>query len=246
MQLFALCLNPLIHTLEEALTGIRLGRGSARVAAVAYADDVSVFLTSTADVQKIKVALRTYEEATGAKIKVQKSQALAIGGWDTLNKIMDIPYNTGIKIVGFHFTDSVNVANKENWRNVTSLVRALAQDTYYRDLSLDKRIRFGHDFLLARIWYVAQLFPLTSDSMRQINTAITWFVWCGEIFRVPHSTFQRGRDAGGWDLVNIWAKSRALFIYRLQVQGRHERSFTGAWLKRWNIIQEQTILHTSN
>jgi len=165
MQLFALCLNPLIHTLEEALTGIRLGRGSARVAAVEYAIDVSVFLTSPADVQKLQVVLRTYEEATGVKINVQKSQAPAIGGWDTSNKIMDIPYNTGIKILGFHFTDRVNVANKENWRNVTSLVRASAQDANYRDLSLDKRIRFVHDFLLARIWYVAQLFPQTSDSI---------------------------------------------------------------------------------
>ena len=118
---------------------------------------------------------------------------------------------------------------------MTSLVRASAQDAYYRDLGLDKRIRFVHDFLLARIWYVAQLFPLTSDSMRQINTAITWFVWRGEIFLVPLSTLQRGRDPGGWDFVNIWAKSKTLFIYRLQVQGRHERSFTGAWLKRWNI-----------
>jgi len=51
---------------------------------------------------------------------------------------MDIPYNTGIKILRFHFTDEVNVANKETWRNVTSLVRASAQDAYYRDLSLDK------------------------------------------------------------------------------------------------------------
>ena len=60
IQLFALCLNPLIHTLEEALTGIRLGRGSARVAAVPYADDASAFLTSSADVQKLQVALHTY------------------------------------------------------------------------------------------------------------------------------------------------------------------------------------------
>jgi len=79
MQLFALCLNPLIHTQEEALSGIRLGRGSARVAAVEYEDDVSVFLMSPAEVQKLQVALRTYEEATGAKINMQKSQALTIG-----------------------------------------------------------------------------------------------------------------------------------------------------------------------
>jgi len=118
---------------------------------------------------------------------------------------------------------------------VTSLVRASAQDAHYRDLSVDKRIRFVHGFLLARICYVAQLFPPTSDCMKQINTAITWFVWRSEVFRVPLSTLQSGRDAGGWDLVNIWAKCRALFIYRLQVQGRQKRSFTGAWLKRWNI-----------
>jgi len=70
MQLFALCLNPLIHTLDERLTGIRFGRGSARLASVTYADDVSVILTSSADVQTLQVALRTYEEATGVKINV--------------------------------------------------------------------------------------------------------------------------------------------------------------------------------
>jgi len=139
------------------------------------------------------------------------------------------------QILRFHFTDRVSVANKENWCNVTSLIRASAQDAYYRDLSLDKRIRFVHDFLLARVWYIAQIFPLTSDSMRQINTTITWFIWHGEIFRVALSTLQRERYTGGWDLVNIWAKSRALFIYSLQAQGRHERSFMGASLKSWNI-----------
>jgi len=175
MQLFAICLNPLIHTLEEALTGIRLGQGCARIAAVAYADNTTVFLTSPAVVQKLQVALRTYEEATGAKINLQNSRALAVGGWDTSSKIMDIPYHTGIKILGFHFTDRTNAANKENWRNVSSIVHASAQDAYYRDLSLDKRIIFVHDFLLARIWHVAQIFPLTTDSIIQINTAITWF-----------------------------------------------------------------------
>lgn len=125
--------------------------GRTRIAAVAYADDVTVFLTSPADVQNLQEALHTYEEATGAKINMRKSRALAIGGWDASSKIMDIHYHTGIKILGFHFTDRVNAANNENWYNVTSLVRATAQDAYYTDLSLEKRFRFVHDHLLARI-----------------------------------------------------------------------------------------------
>jgi len=230
-----MCLNPLIHTLEDVLTGIKIERGRTRIASFAYADDVTVFLTLPADVQNLQEALRTYEEATGAKILMQKSRAVAIGGWDASSMILDIPYNTGIKILGFHFTDRVNTANIEHWYSVTSQVRATAQDAWYTDLSLDRRIRFVHDYLLVRIWYAAQIFPITSDSMRKLNTLISWFIWCGEIFRVPLSTLQRGRDIGGWDLVSMWAKCMALFIYRVQAQGRHEGSFTATWLMRWNI-----------
>ena len=38
---------------------------------------------------------------------------------------------------------------------VTTRVRALAQETYYRNLTLKKRIHFVHDYLLVKIWYVA-------------------------------------------------------------------------------------------
>ena len=142
MQLLAICLNPLIHTLEDVRTGINFGRGKTRIAAVAYADDVTVFLTSPADVQNFQEAIRTIEEATGAKINMQKSRALAVGGWDASSKIMDSPYRTGMKILRFHFTDRVNVAHKENWHSVTSQVRETAQDARYRDLSLNRRISF--------------------------------------------------------------------------------------------------------
>jgi len=176
-QLFAICLNPLIHTLEEVLTDIKIGRRRTRITAVAYAGDVTVFLTLPADVRNLQEVLRAYEEATGAKISIQKSRAIAIGSWDASNKILDIPYYTGIKTLGFHFTDRVNVANKVNWYNVTSQVRAATQDAYYRDLSLDRRIRFVHEYLLARIWYAAQIFPITTDSMRQLKKHLNFLVY---------------------------------------------------------------------
>ena len=77
--------------------------------------------------------------------------------------------------------------------------------------------------------------PPPPGCIRQINTTISWFIWQGEIFRVPLNTLQCGKTEGGWNLVNAWAKSRALFMYRLQVQSQRAGSLTAGWLGFWNI-----------
>jgi len=79
MQLYAICMNPLLHNLEEALTGARMGRGKPGTATVAYEDDVTVFLAEPDEVQTLQEILHKYEEATGAEINMDKSRALAIG-----------------------------------------------------------------------------------------------------------------------------------------------------------------------
>ena len=43
MILYAMCLNPLLCTLENSLRGLRMGRHRARTSVVAYADDVTIF-----------------------------------------------------------------------------------------------------------------------------------------------------------------------------------------------------------
>jgi len=235
MQLYPLCLNPLLHKLDEVLAGVRIGRGRAKTVTVAYADDVTVLLTSPDDVLKLQDILHTYEEATGARINTYKSRALDVGGWDTTRQIMNIPYHTEIKILGFKFGNNINIASKATWCSIITQARAAAQDAYYRELSLDMRIQYVHSYLLAKIWYAAQIYPITTDGIRRLNTAIAWFLWRGEIFRVPLSTLQRGRDEGGWKLVNIWAKSRSPFIHRLQAQGQHGSTLTAAWLMKWDI-----------
>ena len=45
MQLFAMCLNPLLCTLENILAGIQFGRRRIKTNVVAYADDVTIFVT---------------------------------------------------------------------------------------------------------------------------------------------------------------------------------------------------------
>jgi hypothetical protein len=56
-----------------------LCRGSRPVSVVAYADDVTVFLTSVSDVSTVEDAIRQFEKASGARLNQHKSRALAIG-----------------------------------------------------------------------------------------------------------------------------------------------------------------------
>ena len=92
MILYALCLNPLLSTLEKNLPGISLYQNGPLTKVVAYADDVTIFVTAPADIPIIQETLRSYKDASGARVNTRESKALAIGPWDSSIQIMDIPY----------------------------------------------------------------------------------------------------------------------------------------------------------
>jgi hypothetical protein len=176
---------------SEELTGVQTGNGRSGIATVTYADDITIFLTRLEEAQKLKEILDTYQKASGAHTNTDKSRAMAIGTWDATQRIMDKPYHGELKILGFTFKSKSNTTNKEQWHKIISQVRAIAQDAYYRKLDLDMRTLYAHDYLLAKIWYTAQILPITTEGVRQLNSAIAWYIWRGEIFRVPLSTLQR-------------------------------------------------------
>jgi hypothetical protein len=66
MVLYALCLHPLLRTLEDRLHCIHIG-GTKQISPVlAYADDVTVLVTQTEDFDTILQSIHTYEKPTGA------------------------------------------------------------------------------------------------------------------------------------------------------------------------------------
>jgi hypothetical protein len=71
----ALCLNPFLCMLDDNLSGIRLRHHSKKTTVVAYADDVTILVTSPNDIQLIKDAITCCQEASGAQINLGKSKA---------------------------------------------------------------------------------------------------------------------------------------------------------------------------
>jgi hypothetical protein len=196
MLLFAVCLDPFLRMLDETLEGHRTTHHSRQQAVIAYADDVTIILQSPQEVPLVQEAIRVHEAASGASLNFQKSKAMALGSWNTTNTVMGLDYHTELRILGIRFATTIRQSAIRSWTHVTGNTRAQAQEMYHRDLQLISASNMRTPFLMAKAWYTAQNFPPPEDSIRQINTAVWWFIWHGEIFRVPLSTLYKPKGRG--------------------------------------------------
>ena len=122
MQLYAICLDPLLNTLETIFTESRKGRCHVRNTVIAYADEVTILVSDLQDIPKIQAVIQKYETALGARTNYKKSQVLAIGTWNTETNVMNIPYSD-MKILGIHFTPTVRQTVQKNWALTTNRIR---------------------------------------------------------------------------------------------------------------------------
>lgn len=77
--------------------------------------------------------------------------------------------------------------------------------------------------------------PLPTDCVRQINAAVSYFIWKGEIFKFPLSTHYLHSDSGDSALIHLMAKCMTLFILRMERQCQQIDSFTADWITKWNL-----------
>lgn len=57
-------------------------------------------------------------------MRALKSKALAIGGWSTTTKALDIDFHSKIKILGVNYTGTVERSMNKSWAHITGNVRA--------------------------------------------------------------------------------------------------------------------------
>ena len=78
MMLYAMCVDSLLRFLEQKLTGMRIGKRGPKIVAVAYADNITIFVTTPTDIPVIQETIHCYEKAMGARLNTRKSSALAV------------------------------------------------------------------------------------------------------------------------------------------------------------------------
>ena len=129
---------------------------------------------------------------------------------------------------------------KDSWTSVLRTARAQARKACARNLCLAQRIHYVQLCLLAKVWYLAQIFPPTHAHAQQLTTICSWFIWQGATFRVPMTTLQRPKHEGGWDFPNIEIKCKAFLYNRIQMLGAREGSVMSELMRAWNFAGAPT------
>ena len=229
--LYAIVIDPFISLLNMKLRGLKIGRDKQPVTCITYADDITVILRDTCDFNIVKQTLKIYEQAAGARINWAKSSALPIGNWDQTHDLGGIRYQPTNKILGIYFGSTIPQTIEYTWDEKVKIIQGSIKDAHTRNLDLQQRIWVTNAYHLSKIWYTAQIVPITEQKAQQITTKIHQYLWAGNIFRVPASTLHRKKHEGGLDMINIKAKCCTLYITRIMKQSQQRGNITGTWIK---------------
>jgi hypothetical protein len=118
MCLYAVCLLQLVRSLEESLPAIKIGRRHLITTVIAYAGDVSLFVTDPTTFTTIRHAISPYVQATGARLNPLKSNALAIAGWAGPTTSLDTPFSDRIDILGVTFDPNIALSRADSWSRI--------------------------------------------------------------------------------------------------------------------------------
>ena len=211
MVLFILALNPLLYKLHNSLNGV--SHEQSKLAVAAYADDVTVILSNDSDIQELWTTLNDFESISGLAINKRKSRAMLIGPWNSV-PTFNLQIDEKIRTLGVFYHRDINTMTYLNWDEIVKQIKILAQELYHLDLCLHERVWVIHTYILSRLWYVAQTIPIPKRHAQQITAAVLWYLWQGNIFRVPATTLSRQSLQGGVGLWNIQFKCYTLFLNR--------------------------------
>ena len=162
-----------------------------------------------------------------------------MGGWAEPVTPLGIEPCQYVTVLGVTFGPTIEETIRESWTKVTNAVRAQARTAYARNLFLAHRVQYAKTYVLAKIWYLAQVLPPPTRHIQKLKSTCKWFIWKGAIFRVPITALQRPEELGGWALPDIALKCRALLLGRMRTLAARKDSATAAILRKWNITETE-------
>jgi len=133
--------------LKKRLPDISIGHRVRLTSVLAYADDVTILVTSIANFPIIE-DIHLFERASGARLNPRKTKALAVGSWCTLETALRIDNHPHVSILGVTFWITIEQTMKDRWARLTGKVCTKTKKTYARDPCLAHRLRYVHTFLL--------------------------------------------------------------------------------------------------
>jgi len=220
-QLYTLAIEPLLCLLRRKLTGILVSNKpeADTIKLSAYADDITLMVRNSHDVQVIKEALKMYEGASSAKLNWQKTEALWCGC--ERNPLPELPGNvkwgmTGFKFLGVYL--GKDECKMKNWEGLVEgvLVKLSKWQWLLPQLSYRGRVLIANNLIASTLWHKLMVLDPPKNIIEDIQKTLVKFFWSGQHW-LKAAVLYLPVHEGGQGLIDIWSR---IAVFRLQVAQR--------------------------
>ena len=190
--------------------------------ALAYADDVCIFLSSENDLVLLQSHLDRYGLVSNAKINLQKTEAVSLSGrpspsWQSILRSYEITSwhdrtsSTALRYLGFPLISSLAQRKLVELRMLESL-QAVCDLYRCRNLSLRGRAAIVNSVFLSKLWHVLRVTSFPQSFFKRIRSITGQFMNHGvkPIFRYDRLC-QRLHE-GGLGLLDPLVQQGSLFV----------------------------------
>ena len=210
-MIYILALEPFLRKLKAnpVLRGLTLPGASQVARYTTYADDVSVLVTSSAEVEEVSKEIGRYEAVTGAKINREKSVGLRLGSWKGCALPGPFIWKDGpCKILGVWFGPDLQL--EKNWSEVLEKVVAATELWLRRRFSLKERAEVCCSHIYSLVVYRLSVLPIPPTTLFKQEKILFQFIWAKRYPLVRREICYLHPSEGGLGVPNVEARRHTL------------------------------------
>ena len=235
-DLFCLNQEPLLRQLRKKIKGLQVSNFIQKDEA--YMDDIQFLSSNEEDLVTFNRVFQQFEVQSGAMLcRDRKSKVMGLGQWQgkqdwPLDWIQSVQV---MKVLGFQVCPQYSDTLRCTWEAVFKGFRSRLFSWESRALNtLQQRVDVSKTFALSKLWYVAQVLPLPTDVLRNIESALSSFIFKGRHERLKLEEIENSVEEGGLGLTCVATKAECLLLRQsLRILTRTEENcfhHIGYWL----------------
>jgi hypothetical protein len=198
--LYILAFEPLLLNLKKNLQGIKLEQQTFKL--IAYADDLTIGISSPSDWEYTLRLLETYEKASNAKINKTKTKLVPLTPiarrveLTQTDQLCIVKEDELIATLGYNIYPN-GLPKKDLWATIINSLKSSLDKLTNRNLSFKGKILLTKSLILSKIWYTAYLLPPNRKQVSEINRLISLWIKSNSRMLPRYSVFQQSYEQYG-------------------------------------------------
>ena len=178
---------------------------------IAYADDMTLILTSPNSLSHALESINTFCKASGAKMNQEKTEILRLGPWKAQPFKEALSWlKNKITVLGIIYSE--NNMQAKNFTPITDTINERLQKWGKRNYTIEGRANILNIYEFPKILYRLNTIDIPSKILEKYMTNIYNFIWKNKLHKIKKDTITKPKELGGIGLFNIKKRQEAYTI----------------------------------